>query len=131
MYYYQNHDKSLIFLDLHLQISWNQSIYFRWRSFCPTFFVIIFVLFLSKTTKLNLIVSLHEEVCTDFNFNSLSSFSLSLSLSLPSLSRPFFISLSFFLILSLFLSLSLSFFLFLSKKITKKIDKCICYGERN
>ena len=65
-------------LDLHLQISWNRSLYlghwrhfllmlFQWRSLC-------------KTTKLNLLVSFHEEVC--INFNIINYFWLSLSLSL-------------------------------------------------
>ena len=75
------------FLDLHLQISWNQSIYLQWRTWC--FFVTvmpfcpIFVLFSSKTTKLILIVLL-QEVCIDFNF-SLLFVALSLSLKVPQL----------------------------------------------
>ena len=46
--------------------------------------VIFFVLFLSKTTKLNLLFSIHEEVCIDFifNYHLLLSLFLSLSLSL-------------------------------------------------
>ena len=74
--------------------------------------------FLSKTTKLNLLFSLHEEVCIDdlniiYNlllFLSLSFF-FSLSLSpLLSLSRY----LSLYLTLSLSLSLSLYLYLFLN-----------------
>ena len=46
------------------------------------FLVIIFGDVLSETTKLNLMVSLHEEVCIDFNFIYLSlCFRRSLSLS--------------------------------------------------
>ena len=72
--------KCEIFLDLHLQISWNPSFYLRnWRHF-------LLMLFqwrsLSKTTKLNLLVSFHEEVCINLNFLDYFWLSLSLSLSL-------------------------------------------------
>ena len=57
---------------------------------------------LSKTTKINFLVSFHEEVCIDFNFIYL----LSLS---PSLSLYLYLSPPLSLTLSLPLSLSLSF----------------------
>ena len=50
----------LMFLDLHLQISWTQTIYLRSHFFVQFFWYNFFVLFLSKTTKLNLLVSLHS-----------------------------------------------------------------------
>ena len=78
--------------------------------------MLLFILFLSKTTKLNLLASLHEEVCIDFNFIDICcSISLSHILKLYfflSLSYPKTISFSLFLYLflslSLFPSLSLS-----------------------
>ena len=63
----------ILFLDLHLQISRNQSIY-HWRDvflshyFVTLYFVPLFGYALSKANKLNLLVSLHEELCIDFNF---------------------------------------------------------------
>ena len=67
--------KIIKFLDFHLEISWNRPF-----TLGHTFFV----LFLSKTIKLNLLVSLHKDVSIDFNIIC---YSLSLSLSLsPSLS---------------------------------------------
>ena len=81
-------------LDLHLQISWNQSIY-HWRDVKLYFVPPFRWLSLSKTTKINLLVSLHEEVCIDLNlFIICCSLSLSLFLSL-------FLFLSFFLFLFL------------------------------
>ena len=69
------------------------------------------VLFLSKTTKTNLLVSLHEEVCIDFNLSFLSlsrSLTLFRSLSLSlALSRSLSLSLALSRSLSLSLSLSL------------------------
>jgi hypothetical protein len=79
--------------------------------YCHTFFV----LFLSKTTKLNLLVSLHEEVCIYFHFIYHLLFSLSFFISLSlNLSLSLFFSLSLSFSLSLFLYFSLSFALFFS-----------------
>ena len=52
----------LHFLDLHLQIFWNSSIYLRWSSRDWRYFVPLMLLerSLSKTTRLNLLVSPHE-----------------------------------------------------------------------
>ena len=80
-----------------LQISWNQKIYLR-----SHFFVTLFNDVLSKTTKLNLLVSNHEEVSINFNFIICCSLSLCIYI---------YLSLS----LSFSLPLSLSF-LFLSPK---------------
>ena len=89
-----------VFLDLHFQIYINQTIYLRshffrdvflGQTFCHTFFV----MFLSKTTKLYLILSLHEEVeSISILFIICFSLSLSFSLSLP-LSPSLSLSISF------------------------------------
>ena len=117
-----------------LQISKNQSIYhcryvtlydvpiFRWRS-------------LSKTTKLNLLVSLYEKVCIAFNFihyfllSLLFLIFLSFTLSF-SLSFSLFLSLSFSLSFSLFLSLSssLSLYFSLSLSLSKSSHLMQIYG---
>ena len=49
-----------IFLDLHLQISWNLSIYLIWHLFCAVF--------VNKWLSLISLFLLHKEVCIDFNF---------------------------------------------------------------
>ena len=76
------------------------------------FLVIIFGVVLFKITKLNLLVSLHEEVCINLNFI----YYLLLSLSLPlSVSASILFSVSLCISLYFFLSHSLSLsFLFLS-----------------
>ena len=99
--------------------------------------------FLSKTTKLNLLVSLHEEASIDLIFiYYLLLFFLSLS---PPPSLSLSLSLSFSLPLSLFLSLSisllwiignlcvisqnyLSLFLFLSRKVPLLLHLMQIYG---
>ena len=74
-----------LFLDLHCK-----SLEIRRFTLGHAFFV----LFLSKTTKLNLLVSLHEKVRIDFNFIDYLFLSLSLLLSLsPSLSLSLSLSL--------------------------------------
>ena len=95
----------LMFLDLHLQISWTQTIYLRSHFFVQFFWYNFFVLFLSKTTKLNLLVSLHEKVCIDFNFiyYLLLSLSLSFFLSFFSLSKGFPLNANLWAFLFLFL----------------------------
>ena len=93
-----------LFLDLHLQISWNPSVYLKWSS-CDWFYFVPLILFGDTLClkRSSLICSFHfpKEVCIDINFI----YYLLLSLSLSS---PLFLSLSFSLslFLSLFLSLS-------------------------
>ena len=90
-----------------------------------------------KSTKLNLLVSLHQEVFIEFNFICylFLSLSLFLFLSLPlSFSLSFSLSLSFFLSLSLLPSLPLSHFLslfslFLSLSLFHSVQKFPSYGK--
>ena len=82
-----------------------------WYFFVTLYYPTFFVLFLSITTKLNLLVSLHEEVCIDLNFIYYLLLSLSLSLSL---------SLYIYIYISPSLSLSLPLSLLVTSMLQSK-----------